>query len=70
MKLSIWHQALYMQFDLKRDILFGICEYNRGILICPIRKRGDPELLREHRLYQADFLMRFYQFRADEIITK
>jgi len=27
-------------------------------------------LWREHRLYQADFLMRFYQFRADEIITE
>lgn len=26
-------------------------------------------MLREHRLYQADFLLRFYQFKADEIIT-
>ncbi|HEY8880535.1 MAG TPA: biotin synthase, partial [Roseateles sp.] len=27
-------------------------------------------LLREHRLYQADWLMRFYGFGADEIVTE
>ncbi len=27
-----------------------------------------PPLLREHRLYQADWLLRFYHFRADEIL--
>jgi putative DNA modification/repair radical SAM protein len=27
-----------------------------------------PPLLREHRLYQADWLLRFYQFRYDEIV--
>ncbi len=29
-----------------------------------------PPLLREHRLYQADFLMRMYQFAADEILSE
>ncbi|MEP7084775.1 MAG: putative DNA modification/repair radical SAM protein, partial [Betaproteobacteria bacterium] len=29
-----------------------------------------PPLIREHRLYQADWLMRFYNFTADEIITR
>jgi len=28
-----------------------------------------PLLLREHRLYQADWLLRFYGFRYDEIVT-
>jgi putative DNA modification/repair radical SAM protein len=28
-----------------------------------------PPLVREHRLYQADWLMRFYGFRADELTT-
>jgi putative DNA modification/repair radical SAM protein len=28
-----------------------------------------PPLIREHRLYQADWLMRFYQFRAEELTT-
>ena len=29
-----------------------------------------PPLLREHRLYQADWLMRFYGFRANELLTE
>jgi putative DNA modification/repair radical SAM protein len=28
-----------------------------------------PPLIREHRLYQADWLMRFYGFKSDEIVT-
>jgi putative DNA modification/repair radical SAM protein len=28
-----------------------------------------PPLVREHRLYQADWLMRFYEFKASEIVT-
>ena len=30
---------------------------------------ASPPLLREHRLYQADWLLRFYQFSAGEILT-
>ena len=29
---------------------------------------GAPSLLREHRLYQADWLLRFYQFNLEEIL--
>lgn len=29
-----------------------------------------PPLVREHRLYQADWLLRFYDFSADEIVTR
>lgn len=29
---------------------------------------GPPLLLREHRIYQADWLLRFYQFNVDEIL--
>lgn len=29
-----------------------------------------PPLLREHRLYQADWLLRYYQFSADEILNE
>lgn len=29
-----------------------------------------PPLMREHRLYQADWLMRFYEFRAQELTTE
>ena len=36
----------------------------------PDTSESGPPLLREHRLYQADFLMRFYHFRAEEIISE
>ena len=29
-----------------------------------------PPLLREHRLYQADWLLRFYGFTADELLSE
>ena len=28
-----------------------------------------PPLLREHRLYQADWLLRFYGFHAEELLS-
>ena len=31
---------------------------------------GGPPLLREHRLYQADWLLRFYDFKADELLSE
>jgi len=31
---------------------------------------GGPPLLREHRLYQADWLLRFYHFKVDELLTE
>ena len=33
-------------------------------------KDTKPPLLREHRLYQADWLLRFYGFRAEELLDK
>mgnify|MGYP000719226279 FL=1 len=30
----------------------------------------NPELVREHRLYQADWLLRFYEFGIDEVVTR
>jgi len=35
----------------------------------PILATSKPPLLREHRLYQADWLLRFYSFKADEILN-
>ena len=31
---------------------------------------GGPPLLREHRLYQADWLLRYYGFEAEELLTE
>ena len=36
----------------------------------PARCDGGPPLLREHRLYQADWLLRYYGFEADELLTE
>ncbi|MGB9731333.1 MULTISPECIES: putative DNA modification/repair radical SAM protein [Calditerrivibrio] len=33
-------------------------------------KISEPPLLREHRLYQADFLLRFYKFKSYELFNK
>ncbi len=60
-------EALYQNFDMKR-VFYSAFVNTTGDPLLPSTEQG-PELLREHRLYQADFLLRFYQFHADEIIT-
>lgn len=62
-------EALYQQFDLKR-VFYSAFVNTTGDEKLPDTSVGGPPLLREHRLYQADFLLRQYHFRADEIITK
>ncbi len=44
----------------------GLMSTASGALTLPI---APPPLLREHRLYQADWLLRFYGFTASEILT-
>lgn len=61
-------EALYKNFDLKR-VFYSAFVNTTGDPLLPLSKEGPP-LLREHRLYQADFLLRFYHFKADEIITE
>jgi len=59
--------SLYRQFQLKRVYYSGyvpVSEDNR--LPGP---GSQVPFLREHRLYQADWLMRFYQFDATEIVN-
>lgn len=60
LKLS---EAMYRRFSLKRVYYSSYVPVVRHSLL-PDRCAG---LLREHRLYQADWLMRFYGFDADEI---
>lgn len=61
-------EAMYRQFDLKR-VFYSAFINTTGDSLLPDTSESGPPLLREHRLYQADFLMRFYQFRAEELIT-
>lgn len=60
-------QSLYQHFDLKR-IFFSA--YMPMIEDARLPGRGTPvPLRREHRLYQADWLMRYYGFSPDELAT-
>lgn len=38
--------------------------------LVPVPEGYRPPLLREHRLYQADWLLRYYHFRAEEILDE
>ncbi len=61
-------EALYNRFDLKRVFYSAFVNVNQDETL-PALLEGPP-LLREHRLYQADFLLRFYGFKADELLSE
>lgn len=64
LKLS---SALYTRRNLKRVYYSGyipVNSYDNRLPALPA-----PPLRREHRLYQADWLLRFYGFRSDEIVN-
>lgn len=61
-------QSLYQSFDLKRVFFSGYIPLNEDSALPEI---GTPvPLLREHRLYQADWLLRYYGFHAEELLSK
>ena len=61
-------ENLYKNFELKRVYYSGYVPVNKsGILVST--DQAVP-MIREHRLYQADWLLRFYDFRADEILNE
>ena len=61
-------ENLYKNFDLKRVYYSGYVPINKsGILVST--EQAVP-MIREHRLYQADWLLRFYEFKADEILDE
>lgn len=57
-------QNLYDKFKLKRVFFSAYIPLGKNPLL-PVTA---PPLLREHRLYQADWLLRFYGFRANELL--
>jgi putative DNA modification/repair radical SAM protein len=65
LKLS---SALYTRRDLKRVYYSGYIPVNSYDSRLPAISA--PPLRREHRLYQADWLMRFYGFRSNEIVNE
>jgi putative DNA modification/repair radical SAM protein len=66
--LTILHmtQALYQTFGLKRVYYSAYVPVNRDANLPALATA--PPLLREHRLYQSDWLLRFYHFKAEEIV--
>ena len=61
-------QQLYQGFDLKRVFYSAYIPLNEDKVLPQIGT--PPPLLREHRLYQADWLLRFYGFQADELLSE
>ncbi len=59
--------GLYRRFRLKRVFFSAYIPMVGGSNLPSLETR--PPLLREHRLYQADWLMRFYGFDAGEILS-
>ena len=61
-------ESLYQKFDLKRVFYSAFVNVNQEKNL-PATLDGPP-LLREHRLYQADWLLRFYEFEAKELLDE
>ena len=61
-------ESLYQNFGLKRVFYSAFVQVNQDERQLPALPDGPP-LLREHRLYQADWLLRFYGFQASELLN-
>ncbi len=61
-------ESLYSKFDLKRVFYSAFVKVNEDKSLPALP--GGPPLLREHRLYQADWLLRFYGFKAEELLSE
>lgn len=61
-------ESLYDGFGLKRVFYSAFVKVNEDKALPSLP--GGPPLLREHRLYQADWLLRFYGFRAEELLSE
>lgn len=61
-------QHLYKNYDLKRVFYSAYIPLNEDSALPQLD--ADVPLLREHRLYQADWLLRFYGFQADELLSE
>ena len=61
-------EGLYKRFDLKRVFYSAFVKVNEDKALPALP--GGPPLLREHRLYQADWLLRFYGFEAKELLDE
>lgn len=66
-KILTLSQNLYRSFQLKRVYYSAYVPVSTHALM---PKLSHPPLLREHRIYQADWLLRFYRFSAEELLSE
>ena len=59
-------EGLYGKMQMKRVFYSAYVPVGTN----PLLPAGAPPLLREHRLYQADWLLRFYGFSANELLSE
>lgn len=59
-------EELYDNIKMKRVYYSAFIPVSSSKLLA---KTGEPPLRREHRIYQADFLLRFYNFKSNEILN-
>jgi len=67
-QIILLSSGLYKKQHLKRVYFSGYLPVNSYDKRLPALNR--PPLVRENRLYQSDWLMRFYHFRAEEILSE
>ena len=58
--------ALYDRFRLRRVYYSAFSPIPDASAVLPLKR---PPLMREHRLYQSDWLMRFYGFKPKEVVS-
>lgn len=61
-------EHMYKKYEMKRVFYSAFVRVNDDSLLPALP--GGPPLLREHRLYQADWLLRFYGFETDELLSE
>lgn len=67
-KILTLTEGLYKKFGLKRVFFSAYMPVAESSLLPTIDTK--PPLIREHRLYQADWLLRFYGFEAKELLDE
>lgn len=59
-------ESMYKNYNLKRVFYSAYIPVNKDNLLPALK---NPPLVREHRLYQADWLLRFYNFKVNDILS-
>ncbi len=67
LKILRLSQGLYQKYSLKRVYYSAYVSVNQDSNLPTLET---PPLLRENRLYQADWLLRFYGFKAEELLDE